>query len=86
MPGGRGGRGEGGGNAFPKEPAALAPSLGSEANKMNVCGLVKMPLLYHYLPLVEVPETNIYHMNFRDQNRKSELAEIRKNLLSPAYF
>ena len=77
---------EGGGNAFPKEPAAPAPSLGSEANKMNVCGLVKMPLLHRYLPLVEVPETNLCHTNFRDQNRKSEFAEIRANLLSPAYF
>lgn len=80
------GRREGGGNAFLKEPAAPAPSLRSEANKMNVCGLVKTPLLHCYLPSVKVPETNLCHTNFRDQNRKPEFAEIGENPLSPAYF
>jgi len=76
----------GGGSAFPKEPTAPAPLRRSEAGKMNVCGLVKMLLLHHYLPLVKVPETNLCHTNFRDQSRKSEFAETKETLLSPAYF
>lgn len=40
---GEGGRGEVEGNAFTKEPAAPAPLLESKANKMKVCGLIKMP-------------------------------------------
>lgn len=69
-----------------KAPAAPSLSLESEANKMNVCGLLKLPLPYHYLPLVEVPEINLCHTTFRGQNTKCEFAERRKNLLSPAYF
>lgn len=52
-----------------------------------------MPVHHCYLPLVEMPEIDLCHpgkimtyTNFRDQNRKSEFAEIRETLLSPAYF
>lgn len=84
----------GGGGAFPKEPAAPASPLQSEASEMDGCSFVKMPLA-SLLPCLwwrclrpnsSTSGKTMTYMNCRDQNRRSEFAEIRENLLSPAYF
>lgn len=84
-PGGGEGRGEGGGNAFSIEPAALAPLLNSRENKINVCAWCKWPSS----PLAAfgggARDQPLPH-KFQRPNRKPKFAKIRETLLSQPIF